>query len=156
MIKSSADSTSFEQFCQATEHDLGRVEGPVLDQNLNKEFYIVRSAEDDLVEYQVHNLSTCTCGTPDCEHVALARAADTEHRIAMALLGLKQAEAVLRQRGIKDKDVELAQYTIECAKRELASLGVKLPTIEEKWNIPAWMMRNPGPRVAIEDDDLLD
>jgi hypothetical protein len=26
--------------------------------------------------------------------------------------------------------------------------------IEVKWNIPAWMMRHPGPRIEVEDDDL--
>ncbi len=26
--------------------------------------------------------------------------------------------------------------------------------IEVKWNIPAWMMCDPGPAIAIEDDDI--
>jgi hypothetical protein len=28
--------------------------------------------------------------------------------------------------------------------------------IEVKWNIPSWMMRDPGPEVEVEDDDLVD
>jgi hypothetical protein len=27
-------------------------------------------------------------------------------------------------------------------------------SIEVRWNIPAWMMRDQGPEVPVEDDDL--
>ena len=30
----------------------------------------------------------------------------------------------------------------------------KLVPIEVKWNIPAWIMRDPGPEMPIEDDDI--
>jgi len=26
--------------------------------------------------------------------------------------------------------------------------------IEVKWNLPAWMLRHPGPRIEVEDDDV--
>jgi hypothetical protein len=26
--------------------------------------------------------------------------------------------------------------------------------IEVKWNLPAWMLRDPGPVVEVEDDDI--
>jgi hypothetical protein len=26
--------------------------------------------------------------------------------------------------------------------------------IEVKWNIPAWMLRDPGPLIEVEDDDI--
>ena len=26
--------------------------------------------------------------------------------------------------------------------------------LEVKWNIPAWIMRDPGPEMPIEDDDI--
>ena len=26
--------------------------------------------------------------------------------------------------------------------------------IEVKWGLPAWMLRHPGPRIEVEDDDV--
>ena len=26
--------------------------------------------------------------------------------------------------------------------------------IEVKWKLPAWMLRHPGPRIEVEDDDV--
>ena len=151
-----SESTNFELFCRVSDGELDRCER-VTNTVTHENFYVVRDdTAEELREYQVHNLATCTCGEAECSHIALAKAADCEHRIAMALLGLQQAQAVLHTSGIKQHEVEMAQFTIECAMRELVALGVKLPTREEKWNIPAWMMRDPGPRVAVEDDPDID
>jgi hypothetical protein len=32
--------------------------------------------------------------------------------------------------------------------------STEISPIEIKWNIPAWMMRHPGPRIDVPDDDL--
>lgn len=29
----------------------------------------------------------------------------------------------------------------------------KAVPIEVKWNLPAWMLRHPGPRIEVEDDN---
>jgi hypothetical protein len=147
---------SSDFFCKAANQDLDRVER-VTNITTHEDFFIVRDdTQDSLREYHVHNLLTCTCGEAECSHIQLARAAETELRIALIFLSLQQAQAVLYQSGVKQHDVELAQYTIACAKRDLAAFGIKEQTIEERWNIPAWMMRDPGQCVPIEDDPGLD
>jgi len=30
----------------------------------------------------------------------------------------------------------------------------KAVPIEVKWNLPAWMLRDPGPAIDVEDDDI--
>lgn len=138
----------------------------ITDCQTGKNFYLVLSQTDNETEYKVTYSPSkqfqCTCKAGQngrlCWHVRAAvahvkerKAAEVkEQQIASALLSLQTSESALRGRGLSQTDVEILQQHISQARSDLATLGYKLPTVAEKWNIPAWMMRDPGPRVRNE------
>lgn len=48
---------------------------------------------------------------------------------------------------------QASEQTIQSCEQEQPSTEKQVP-IEVKLNIPAWMLRDPGPRIDVEDDNI--
>jgi hypothetical protein len=56
---------------------------------------------------------------------------------------------------------QTSQHTSQIVRYDQSSLpelneqvAEKPVPIEVKWNLPAWMLRHPGKRIEVEDDDV--
>ena len=96
----------------------------IYDFQKHEDFYLVFSESDD-TEYEVRNLATCTCGQENCQHVAMAKMAENEMHIEIALQSLYQAHRTLAE-SYSEQQRAMVTLAIGQAREILSQCGVDL------------------------------